>query len=74
MPTGRRFEPDISRLDVAMNQPAVVGRGQPQCSLAADPQHFLQRQFAFVANARSSSVSPSNNSIAWNGTPPSSAT
>ncbi len=43
-PTPSLFQPDIRWLDVAVDQPPGVGRGQTLGDLPADAQHLGQRQ------------------------------
>ncbi len=40
------LQPDVGRLDVAVDQPALVGRRQPLRHLPADAQHLGHRQLA----------------------------
>ena len=42
------FEPDVGRLDVAVDQPARVGRRQPLGDLAADPERLVDRRSALA--------------------------
>src|SRR2546422_662520 len=43
-----RFEPDVAGLDVAVDQPQPVRRGEAQRGFAADSQHLRQRQLALL--------------------------
>ncbi len=42
----KSFEPDVGRLDVAVDQPTLVRRRQAQRDLPADTQHLGYRKFA----------------------------
>jgi hypothetical protein len=46
--TARAFEEDVGGLDVAMDQPLRMGRGQPRRSLHPDADNFLYGQRAVV--------------------------
>ena len=52
------FQPDVGRLDVAVDQAVLVGRRQPLGDLPADAQHLGDGQLASRASRRSSSGSP----------------
>src|SRR5689334_15382776 len=41
---GSRFEPDVGRLDVAMDQSGLVRRGQPRGNFAANTKDFGRRE------------------------------
>src|SRR5262249_44112540 len=43
-PARPRLDPGVGRLDVAMDQPLVVGGAQAERHLPPDPQHLRQRQ------------------------------
>ena len=45
---GFRLQPDVGRLDVAVDQPALVGRRQSQGHLPADAQHLGHRELALA--------------------------
>ncbi len=47
-PSAIAFQPDVARLDVPMDQPALVGRGQSLRHFAADAQDVGRRQPAFA--------------------------
>ena len=48
----RRLQPDVGRLDVAVNQAALVGRRQTFGDLPADAQRLGQGQRPFAAQPR----------------------
>jgi hypothetical protein len=68
-----RFDPDVVRLDVAMNQPLFMRRGQPNRDLFADAGDVFGTQFFRRVKAVCSDC-PARYCIAMNGTPRSSPT
>ena len=52
----RRLQPDIGRLDVAVDQAALVGGGQAGGHLAAQPQHQVDRRLAPRSSQRYSDI------------------
>ena len=47
-----RLQPDVGRLDVAVDQPALVGRRQSPRHLPADAEHLGQRELALALQSR----------------------